>query len=118
MILIYQPKHLEKGLTDETKLTRKYGNKIAAAIVRLIGFLEDSTCLYDVYAMPQYMMELLKGDLAGCYSLTLDKKKSKWRVILVPLDENNEPIRPSDNEIGFLKSVKAVAIRRISEHYD
>ncbi len=118
MRLLYDPKHLEKELTDETKLTRKYGSEIAGRILRLIGLLMDLTSLYDVRCMPQYMIELLKGNLAGCYSLTLDKKKSKWRIILVPLNENNAPIRPEDNEISFLKSVKAVAIRRPSEHYD
>lgn len=41
MRLLYDPKHLEKELTNEAKLTRKYGNKIAAAIVGLIVFLED-----------------------------------------------------------------------------
>lgn len=118
MKIVYQPRHLKKEFEDYSKLKRKYSEKIATSLQMLLGFLEDSISLYDVYVMPQYMMELLKGNLAGCYSLTLDKKKSKWRVILVPLDENEEPIRPGDDVINFLKSVKTVAIRSLSEHYD
>lgn len=118
MKLFFQPRRLEKEFGNHTRLVRSYGTKIASSLEMLLGLLEDATSLYDVYAMPQYMMELLKGNRSGTYSLTLDKKKSKWRFLVTALNENLEPVKPGENEVNFLKGVEAVLIKGLSEHYD
>ena len=62
-------------------------------------------------------MENKKQNLNSYYSVSLDKKKSKWRLMLQMLNEMNEVIKPSDNEKDFLKNVKKIRIREMSEHY-
>ena len=51
-------------------------------------------------------MEHKKGNLKEYYSLSLDKKKSKWRVLIQMLDENDNVLQPTENEKEFLKSIK------------
>lgn len=63
-------------------------------------------------------MEHKKGNLKEYYSLSLDKKKSKWRVLIQMLDENDNVLQPTENEKEFLKSIKKIRIKELSEHYD
>ena len=62
-------------------------------------------------------MEHIKGNLNSFYSITLDKKKSKWRLLIQMLDENGNVVIPTSDEKSFLKSIKCICIRELSEHY-
>lgn len=62
-------------------------------------------------------MEHKKGNLKEYYSLSLDKKKSKWRILIQMIDENGKVLVPTENEKEFLKSVKKIRMKEISDHY-
>ncbi len=64
-----------------------------------------------------FFMEHLKGNMNEYYSVSLDKKKSKWRLIIQMLDDSGNVIVPTDNEKEFLRGVKRIRIGRMSEHY-
>lgn len=62
-------------------------------------------------------MEHKKGNLNNYYSISLDKKKSKWRILIQMIDEQGNVVTPTDNEKKFLKSIKIIRIKELSDHY-
>lgn len=67
--------------------------------------------------MPQFFMEHKKGNLKSNYAVSLDKKKSKWRLMIQMLDENGNVIMPTENEKTFLLGIKKIRIKELSDHY-
>ena len=113
----YEPPQLKKIYENERKMKAKYGPKISLGMILLLNALEAATNAYDIKCNIFFYMEHLKGNLKEYYSLFLDKKKSKWRMLIQMLDENGKALIPNDNEKEFLKSIKRVKLKELSEHY-
>lgn len=117
MQYVYEPPKLEARYEDEKWLQRKYGPNIARGMLLFLGAVISAENAYDLMRMPQFYMEHLKNNLKKYYSITLDKKKSKWRVILVMLDKNGNEAIPTSDEKAFLQATKTIKILEMSEHY-
>ena len=81
------------------------------------GYLDASSDAYELKGQFSLYMEHKKGNLKEYYSISLDKKKSKWRLLIQMLDEEGNVKIPTENEIEFLKSIKRIRIKELSEHY-
>lgn len=73
---------------------------------------------YDIKITKMFFMEHKKGNLNSYYSISLDKKKSKWRLLIQMLDKNGDVVCPNENEKEFLKGIKKIRIKEISNHYE
>ena len=113
----YSPPSLKNKYEHEKYMTRKYGKVISRGMLLLLGVLDAADNAYDLKVNIYFYMEHKKGNLKNYYSLSLDKKKSKWRILIQMLDENNNVLVPAENEKEFLKSVKKIRIKEISDHY-
>ncbi len=59
----------------------------------------------------------LQGNLDGYFAIDVKTRKEPWRIILQPLDENEEPYNPCNiDEISG--KVRIVEIREVSKHYE
>ena len=83
-----------------------------------LTILEAVDNAYDLKINPFLFMEHKKWNLSDYYSICLDKKRSKRRLLIQMLDEKGNVIHPSDNERNFLKSIKKIRIKELSEHYE
>ena len=113
----YSPSKLKKDYENEIKMKKKYGVAISDGMLMLLGVLDAADNAYDIKGIVFFHMEHLKGNMKDYYSLSLDNKKSKWRLIIQMIDEEGNVLRPTDNEKEFLKSVKKIRIKELSEHY-
>ena len=113
----YSPSKLKEDYEDEKYMKKKYGKAISDGMVMLLGALDAAENAYDIKSNVFFYMEHKKGNLKEYYSLSLDKKKSKWRVLIQMIDEDGNVLLPTDNEKEFLKSVKRIRIKELSEHY-
>ena len=113
----FSPDKLQEKYADEKWLKKKYGVVIATELLKFLGFLAVATNAYEIKNKPQWFMEHKKGNLKEYYSISLDKKKSKWRLMLQMLDEDGNVVVPGENEIEFLKGIKKIRIKELSEHY-
>ena len=113
----FDPSRLEKEYTDEKYMKKKYGVQIAVGMFKFFGYLEASNNVYELKGQFSLCMEHKKGNLKEYYSISLDKKKSKWRLLIQMLDEDGNVRVPTENEIEFLKSIKRIRIKELSEHY-
>ncbi len=117
MKIIYRPPKIEENYKNDKYIKKKYGPEILFGMRMFIGALEAATNAYDVKCLARFQMEHKKGNSKQYYAVTLDKKKSKWRLMLQMVDEEGNILEPTNNEIGFLKSIKAILVGELSEHY-
>lgn len=113
----YSPPKLKEDYEDERHMKKKYGKVIYDGMLMLLGALDAAENAYDLKCNLFFYMEHKKGNLKDYYSLSLDKKKSKWRVLIQMIDEDGNVLQPTDNEKEFLKSVKKIRIKELSENY-
>ena len=113
----FSPPKLEEDYTNEKFLKKKYGTAIAEGMFKFLGALLAAENAYDIKNTPLFFMEHKKGNLKHYYSISLDKKKSKWRLLIQMIDENGNIVIPNENEKEFLKSIKTIKIKEISDHY-
>ncbi len=113
----YSPQRLKKEYEDERRMKKKYGNHISKGMVIFLNIIDASENAYSIKNKDFLFMEHLKGNLKEYYSISLDKKKSKWRLLIQMLDDDGNVLIPCDDEKAFLKSVKKIRIKELSEHY-
>ena len=117
MEIIYKNDKL-KDVCENLKLaTRKYGLDVAKALHRVLDFLAKAENLKDFSLVKHLRLHQLKGNRQDQYSITL-LNSSKYRLIVYPIDENNNIMKSLDNEdLMFIKCIK-IQIEEVSEHYE
>ena len=113
----FDPAKLEKEYTDERYMKRKYGKSISSGMILFLGTLDSFENAYQLKCRTFFFLEHKRGNLKEYYSISLDKKKSKRRLLMQMLDNRGNVKVPTDNEIEFLKSIKRIRIKELSEHY-
>ena len=102
----YSPPGLREDYENEKYMKKKYGIDISNGMIKFLNVLSAATNAYDIKIFSSFYMEHKKGNLKEYYSISLDKKRSKWRLMLQMIDEDGHILIPDDNEISFLKSIK------------
>lgn len=115
MKILYKNSKVEKICTNEKEAIRKVGSEVARKLFAVLNLLKASKNLKDILVLPQYKLHALKGDRKGEYSIYLGKTTG-FRLILIPLDENEKVITSSDMSI-YTISV-CVEIVEVSKHYE
>lgn len=115
MKILYKNSKVEELCNNEKKAVRKYGEEVTRKLFAAVNLLRNAENLKDVLAFKQYNLHALKGELSGKYSMYLGKMTG-FRLILIPLDENEKKIECSDMSI-YTISV-CVEIEEVSKHYE
>ena len=94
------------------------GNKkLATSLLARINAIEGAVVIKDIIAMPTFHFHNLHGNLEGFFAIDVKGRKDKWRIILQPLDEDEQPFDPCHiDEIAVV--VRIVEIREVSPHYE
>ena len=77
------------------------GEYVADKLLRIIELLESALNLKDILVLPQYKLHALRGDRNGIYSMYIGKNTG-YRLLIIPLNENEEPVISSDMSIYTL----------------
>lgn len=114
----YKSKKLEKFYTNRKSFKKDFGVNVAEGLCELLDAIDAATCAYDIKTIPYFWMHILHNDKDGLYSLSVDNKKTKWRMIVKCLNDNYNWVKPGENEIEFLKSIKTFELGEFTEHYE
>lgn len=114
----YSSLKLKDDYENETKMKKKYGQAISTGMILFLGAIDAAENAYDIKCNIFFYMEHKKGNLKAYYSISLDKKKSKWRLLIQMLDDDGNVLQPTNNEKEFLKGVRKIRIKELGEHYD
>ena len=118
MEIEFVPPKLEIKYYDFRKMKKEYGEQIAEGMMKFLQAVRAADSAYDLKAMPQFFIEHKKGNLKEYYAASLDKKKSKWRLMIQMLDLYNNVVVPDEDEKKFLQGIKKIRIMEMSNHYD
>ena len=119
MRIIYANTKTEKQCTSFKEATKLFGGdkRLATSLLARITAIEQADVIKDIIVMPTFRFHKLKGKLDGYFAIDVKSIREKWRIILQPLDEEENSFHPCIiDEIAV--TVKIVEIREVSAHYE
>lgn len=119
MKINYANDKIELYCTSLKAATKFFGGdkNLAISLLGRINAIERAEIIKDIIVMPPFRFHSLRGDLEGLFAIDVKTRRDKWRIILQPLDENEEIFDPCHiDEIAAI--VKIVEIREVSAHYE
>lgn len=123
MELVYFNEKTKKKCTDLKEAKKLFGGNIQLSISLLarINALSQAETLKDIIIQPPFHFHRLVNknnkNLEGYFAIDVKSRKDSWRIILQPLDENENPYIPCNiDEIAG--KVKIIAIKEVSQHYE
>ena len=92
-------------------------NALATSLFAWINALQQASIIKDIVVMPTFHFHKLNGDLEGYFAIDVKSRKDSWRIILQPLNEDEEPYVPCNiDEIAGV--VRIVGVKEVSNHYE
>ena len=119
MKIIYANTKTEKQCNSLKEATKLFGGdkKLAESLLARINAIEQADVIKDIIVMPAFRFHNLKGKLDGYFAIDVKTIREKWRIILQPLNEEENVFVPCNiDEIASV--VKIVEIREVSAHYE
>lgn len=90
---------------------------LAISLLARINAIERADVIKDIIATPSFHFHNLHGKWEGFFAIDVKTRRDKWRIILQPLDEDEQPFDPCHiDEIAVF--VRIVEIRKVSAHYE
>lgn len=123
MELFYFSEKLKKQCTNLEEARKLFGGNIQLSISLLsrINALTQTETLKDIVVQPHFHFHKLvnkkRKNLEGYFAIDVKSRTDSWRIILQPLDENENPFIPCNiDEIAG--KVKIIVIKEVSQHYE
>ncbi len=116
----YKSEELKEFCHDRKKAARKLAG-YADSLLADINYIEQADSFNDVMAyLPFHCHQLgaKKKDLTGFWGLDVKGRKTSWRIIVAPLNENEEIIYPGPDFFKECKTIKIIRIEEVSNHYE
>ena len=119
MRIIYANTKTEKQCNSLKEATKLFGGdkRLATSLLARINAIEQADVIKDIIVIPTFRFHNLKGKLDGYFAIDVKTIRDKWRIVLQPLDEEENVFDPCNiDEIAAV--VKIVEIREVSAHYE
>lgn len=119
MKIKYINSKVEMVCTSLKVATKLFGGdkNMAISLLARINAIEKADVIKDIIAPPPFHFHNLHGKMEGFFTIDVKTRRDKWRIILQPLDENEQAFDPCHiDEIATI--VKIVEIREVSAHYE
>ena len=122
--IIYKDTKVEGICQDLNKATKYFGGnkEMAKSLLARINALKQAENIKDIIVQKQMRFHKLinkgKGkSLKGFFAIDVKTIRDKWRIVLEPLDENEQVFAPCNiDEIAM--NVRIVEIKEVSDHYE
>lgn len=113
-----------KNLCENLRIAKKIfdGNTLLAnSLMARINALKQADTIKDIIVQPAFHFHKLINkngrDLEGYFAIDVKSRREQWRIILEPLDENEQTYNPCNiDEIA--ENVRIVEIMEVSKHYE
>ena len=119
MRIVYSNNKIEKQCNNLKEATKLFGGdkRLAISLLARINAIEQADVIKDIIMMPTFRFHNLKGKLDGYFAIDVKTIRDKWRIILQPLDEEENVFEPCNiDEIAAV--VRIVEVREVSAHYE
>lgn len=123
MKLKYSSEKLKKQCTSVEAAKKLFNGDavLSTNLLARINALEQADNLKDIVVQPTFHFHKLKNkngrNLEGFFAIDVKSRREQWRIILEPLDENENPYIPCNiDQIAGI--VKVIEITEVSKHYE
>lgn len=123
MELVYATQKVEEQCTSVKAAQKLFGGDttLTKSLMARINALKQADTIKDIVVQPTFRFHKLYNkegrNLEGYFAIDVKTKREKWRIILEPLDENNQPYDSCEiDKISDL--VRIVEIVEVSNHYE
>lgn len=119
MQLVYESTKTQKQCTDLKTARKLFGGNdvMARSLFARINALQQAKVIKDIVMMPTFHFHRLSGNMKDYFAIDVKTRRDPWRIIIQPLDENEEPYEPCNiDEIAGI--VRIVEIKEVSKHYE
>lgn len=119
MKINYASDKVELQCTNLKAATKLFGgNKgLAISLISRINAIESADVIKDIICMQMFHFHKLHGKMEGFFAIDVKSRRDKWRIILQPLDDTEQPFAVCHiDEISSI--VRIVEIREVSAHYE
>ena len=90
---------------------------LATSLFARINAMQQASVIKDIVMMPTFHFHKLNGNMDGFFAIDVKTRRDPWRIIIQPLDENEEPYDPCNiDEIAGV--VRIVEVKEVSNHYE
>jgi len=115
----YANEKVELQCTSLKAATKLFGGdrNLAKSLHARIGLIAGAEVIKDIIVLRTLRFHNLHGKYEGLFAIDVKTVKEKWRIILQPLDEKEQPFEPCHiDEIATV--VRIVEIKEVSPHYE
>ncbi len=123
MKILYASSQVKKICTSEKAAQKHFGGDdgLVKALHAKIQALNAAVSLLDILLQPSFHLHPLmnkgRNKLKGYFAIDVKGRSNAWRIILQPLDDNQEPFACTNiDEIAGI--VRVVQIEQVSKHYE
>ena len=119
MDVIYVNEKVHEQCTNLKAAQKLFGGdkQLAVRLLARINQIVAADVLRDIVLTQPLRFHSLQGNLDGFFAIDVKTRKEPWRIILQPLDENEEPYVPCNiDEISGI--VRIIEITEVSRHYE
>ncbi len=119
MDLRYENKKIKEYCSSIKKAKSVYGNNVAEKLYSIINILESAENLFDIKAFSSYRLHPLgiKDGIDRTGQLSITLAKSKYRLIIIPLDEKGKKWDGNDM-ITIYKISKVIILMEVVDYHD
>ena len=93
MQLLYNNSKVQKQCTDLKTAKKLFGGNaaLATSLFARINAMQQASVIKDIVMMPTFHFHKLNGNMDGFFAIDVKTRRDPWRIIIQPLDENEEP---------------------------
>ena len=117
--MLFSNKKVKTYCTSVKAASKLFGGNraLVVSLMARIFAMERADVIKDIILMPTFRFHSLKGKMDGLFAIDVRSRKDKWRIIIQPLDENENVFNPCHID-RIADNVKTVEIKEVSQHYE
>ena len=108
MEILFKTRKLQKRISSEAELVRKYGKENAKMIMRRMLVLQAAECLADVPRRPPDRCHALSGKRKGQYAVDV---KHPRRIIMEPANNPIPLLEDGSVDLARVTSIRIVEVK-------
>lgn len=123
MEVLYTSEKLKAQCTNVKDAKKLFNgdSQLAISLLARINALQSAETLKDIVVQPTFHFHNLKNkngrNLEGYFAIDVKSRREQWRIILQPLDENENPYVPCNID-QIAGKVKVIKVSEVSKHYE
>ena len=117
MEIEYQTDKVKRLCKDLSYAKKQLPTKVAEKLLAHINYIEQAACFSDIMTYLPFKFHKLQAEWKDNHALDVGRKLG-YRIIIEPLDENNNSLK-KEKDINVIRNcTKIVLVVEVTNHYD